>query len=93
MRMRNRMPSRDKVLEEIVRLVISDPEASWHMIHEETVAKYEITKKEVDEEVRKRLGGDQPPFHGAGVPKNPLPSEGSGNVSLLYPESPEDEVR
>ncbi len=87
------MPSRDQVLEKIVRLVIFDPEASWDIIYERSIAIHEITKEEVEEEVRKRLDGDQPPFHGAGVPKHPLPSEGSSGISLPCPENSEDEIK
>ena len=85
------MPSRDQILEKIVKLVIFDPDASWDIIYEESIAEHEITKKEVEEEVRKRLGGDQPPSHGATVPKHPLPSEGSGSISLPRPKNSEDE--
>lgn len=91
--MRNRILNRDQTLEKIVKLVIFDPDASWEIIYEEAVARHEITKKEVKEEIRKRLGGDQPPFHGAGVPKHPLPSEGSGNISIPCPEKSEDEIK
>ena len=85
------MPERDQILEKIVKLVVSDPDVSWDMIYEEAVTKYQITKKEVEEEIRKHLGGDQPPSHGAPVPKHPLPSEGSGSISLPLPKDKSDE--
>lgn len=72
---------RSQVFEVIVRQALVG--APWEQICEGPMQVNYITREEVIEEVRRRQGGDD--FPTAGVPRNPVPSTGSGSVSLALP--------
>jgi hypothetical protein len=72
---------RSQVFEVVVRQAMAG--APWEYICEGPMQVNRITREEVIEEVRRRQGGDDHPT--AGVPRNPLPSAGSGTVSLTLP--------
>jgi len=70
---------RAQVFEVIVRQAIAG--APWHEICAGPMQVNQITPDEVEEEVRRRRGGDNEP-PSASVPKKPLPTEGTGGIAL-----------